>query len=281
MDDRTPNWGIEPGAGAPARARVRRPLPALEQPLGQPARDRRGRRARRRRLRARSLAPLGARRDRRGARSSGTCCSGSRARSAPTRACRGWCVLRAPLGQRGSYLPTFLNVVQNLGWSIFELLIIATAAAALSDRVLGFHARWLWTLLFGGISVVLALLGPIGFVRRYVRKFAIWVVLASLLYLTWWVLDRSSLSEFWHGHGHGGSTWAGFDLVLASIISWTPLAADYTRFAPQPAQRVLGNRRRLLRPDDLDVRARRAAAPLARHQRRGRDPRGGGDAAAS
>ena len=142
----------------------------------------------------------------------------------------GMVVLRAPLGQRGSYLPTFLNVVQNLGWSIFELLIIATAAAALSDRVLGFHARWLWTLLFGGISVVLALLGPIGFVRRYVRKFAIWVVLASLLYLTWWVLDRSSLSEFWHGHGHGGSAWAGFDLVLASIISWTPLAADYTRF---------------------------------------------------
>src|SRR4249919_1481902 len=120
----------------------------------------------------------------------------------------GMVVLRAPLGQRGSYLPTFLNVVQNLGWSIFELLIIATAAAALSDRVLGFHARWLWTLLFGGI----------------------WVVLASLLYLTWWVLDRSSLSEFWHGHGHGGSAWAGFDLVLASIISWTPLAADYTRF---------------------------------------------------
>ena len=142
----------------------------------------------------------------------------------------GMVVLRAPLGQRGSYLPTFLNVVQNLGWSIFELLIIATAAAALSNRVFGFHARWLWTLLFGGISVALALLGPIGFVRRYVRKFAIWVVLASLLYLTWWVLDRSSLGEFWHGHGHGGSTWAGFDLVLASIISWTPLAADYTRF---------------------------------------------------
>ena len=142
----------------------------------------------------------------------------------------GMVLLRAPLGQRGSYLPTFLNVVQNLGWSIFELLIIATAAAALSDRVLGFHARWLWTLVFGGISVALALLGPIGFVRRYVRKFAIWVVLASLLYLTWWVLDRSSLHAFWHGTGHGGSAWAGFDLVLASIISWTPLAADYTRF---------------------------------------------------
>src|SRR6266566_6936577 len=46
---------------------------------------------------------------------------------------------RAPLGQRGSYLATALNVLQCLGWSIFEILIIATAASALSERVFGFH----------------------------------------------------------------------------------------------------------------------------------------------
>src|SRR6266508_4131214 len=39
---------------------------------------------------------------------------------------------RAPLGQRGSYLATGFNVLQCLGWAIFELIIIATAAAALS-----------------------------------------------------------------------------------------------------------------------------------------------------
>ncbi|MDQ2911203.1 MAG: cytosine permease, partial [Actinomycetota bacterium] len=143
----------------------------------------------------------------------------------------GMVLLRAPLGRRGSYLPTVLNVAQNLGWSIFELLIIATAAAALSDRVFGFHAKWLWTLLFGGVAVILALLGPISFVRRYIRKFAVWAVLVSLVYLTWWVLDRSRLHAFWNAPGHGGSVWAGFDLVLASIVSWTPLAPDYTRFA--------------------------------------------------
>ena len=32
-------------------------------------------------------------------------------------------LLRAPLGRRGSLLPTALNVVQCLGWSVFELLI--------------------------------------------------------------------------------------------------------------------------------------------------------------
>src|SRR6266567_553108 len=74
----------------------------------------------------------------------------------------GMVLLRAPLGQRGSYLPTVLNVAQNLGWSIFELIIIATAAAALSQRLFGFQGRWLWTLVFGVVSLGLGLLGPIG-----------------------------------------------------------------------------------------------------------------------
>src|SRR5580765_5575222 len=141
-------------------------------------------------------------------------------------------LMRAPLGQRGSYLATALNVVQCLGWSVYELIIIASACAALSDRVFHFRAQWLWTLLFGGVAIVLALLGPIGFVRRYVRKFAVWFVIASLGYLTWWVIDKSDLTAFWHASGKGGfpTFWQGVDLMLASVISWTPLAADYTRF---------------------------------------------------
>ncbi|MFL5921444.1 MAG: purine-cytosine permease family protein [Gaiellaceae bacterium] len=144
----------------------------------------------------------------------------------------GMVLLRAPLGRRGSYAPTVLNVAQNLGWSTFELIIISTAAAALSERVFGFEARWLWALVFGAVSLALGLMGPVGFVRRYVRKFAIWAVVASIAYLTWWTIDKADLSELWHTAGEGGlSLGQGVDLVIASIISWTPLAADYTRFA--------------------------------------------------
>src|SRR5437867_4676689 len=52
---------------------------------------------------------------------------------------------RAPLGQRGSYLATVLNVLQCFGWAIFELIVIATAAALLSQKLFGFEAKWLWT----------------------------------------------------------------------------------------------------------------------------------------
>src|SRR6266540_1486730 len=138
---------------------------------------------------------------------------------------------RAPLGQRGSYLATGFNVLQCLGWAIFELIIIATAAAALSDRAFGFRALWMWKLLFGALATLLALLGPIGFVRRFVRKFAIWAVAASIVYLAWWIPAHGHLHRLWNEGGQGGSFFAGMDLVIALSVSWIPLVADYTRFS--------------------------------------------------
>jgi NCS1 family nucleobase:cation symporter-1 len=144
----------------------------------------------------------------------------------------GMVLMRAPLGRRGSYLPTGVNVLQGLGWSIFELLIIATAAAALSDELFGFRAQWLWTLVFGFFALVLALLGPIGFVRRFIRRVAIWAVPVALVYLTWWAFDGADLGSLWDQPGAGGlSVWQGADIVVAITVSWTPLAADYTRFS--------------------------------------------------
>jgi NCS1 family nucleobase:cation symporter-1 len=140
-------------------------------------------------------------------------------------------LMRAPLGQRGSYLPTVLNVAQCLGWAVFELIIIAAAAAALSDELFGFEGRAFWTVLFGVVAGALALLGPVGFVRRFVRKFAVWAVLASLLYLSWWALDGANVSALWRADGEGGSSVVlGIDLVVALTVTWIPLAADYTRF---------------------------------------------------
>src|SRR5436853_616997 len=102
-------------------------------------------------------------------------------------------------------------------------------------RVLGlFDTMLLWANLSVSLLVIVlgAVLGPIGFVRRYVRKFAVWAVAASMIYLTWWVLDKSNLHQSWHARGQGGlGLGAGIDIVIGSIVSWTPLAADYTRFS--------------------------------------------------
>jgi nucleobase:cation symporter-1, NCS1 family len=138
---------------------------------------------------------------------------------------------RAPLGQRGSYLATGLNVLQCLGWSVFEITVIAVAAGALSERLFGVHLVWMWKLVFGALGLVLALLGPIGFVRRYVRRVGIWAVAASIVYLGVWIVRNGHVGRLWHQGGHGGSFWLGVDLVIALTVSWVPLVADYTRFS--------------------------------------------------
>jgi hypothetical protein len=54
-------------------------------------------------------------------------------------------LLRAPLGRAGSYLPDRAQRPQNLGWTIFEVLVIATAAQALVHGPL-----WVWKLAAAG-----------------------------------------------------------------------------------------------------------------------------------
>ena len=144
----------------------------------------------------------------------------------------GMVLLRQPLGERGSYAPTVLNIAQNVGWAVFELYVMSLAASALSDRVFGFEARWVWVLLFGALTLSLALAGPISFVRRWVRRFAVWVVAASTVYLVWWALDGAEASTLWTADGQGGIRFfQGVDLTVAMAASWLPLAADYTRFS--------------------------------------------------
>lgn len=140
---------------------------------------------------------------------------------------------RPALGRRGSYAATVLNVLQNIGWGSFELLIIGTAAAAITDRALGVSARAAWTIGFGAVVTLMAVSGPLIVVRRWISRYAVWLVIASAIYLTVYVLlrlDAASLSA----PGEGGGFWPGVDLVISMPISWIPLVADYTRFSKTP-----------------------------------------------
>ena len=151
-------------------------------------------------------------------------------------------LLRAPLGRRGSYIPTALNALQCLGWATFELIIIAAAASALSDEVFGVEAKTAWTIGFGALAAAFALVGPVGFVRRILRRFGVWIVLGSLVYLTWWALSEADIGALWDAPAQGGSTfWLGVDLVIAITVSWVPLVSDYTRFSKERTQAFWGS----------------------------------------
>ncbi len=141
-------------------------------------------------------------------------------------------LLRPALGIRGSYLPTLLNIVQLVGWGSFEIFIMSQAANGISRTLFAYDNAVLWVLVFATFCTLLAIGGPLVVVRRWLERFAIWLVYATTIYLTWYLLTRYDIGALLSRPGDGSlSFWLGVDLVVAMPVSWLPLVADYNRFA--------------------------------------------------
>ena len=129
-------------------------------------------------------------------------------------------LLRGLFGARLSYLPTVLNIAQCVGWGVFELVTIATAAHTVAPALpkTGY-------VLIAGAATALLTIRPLGAIR-VLRKYATGAVLVVLCYL-FVQLIRHPLPGLTHGTWSG--YWAATDTVVAVAISWAPLVADYTR----------------------------------------------------
>jgi NCS1 family nucleobase:cation symporter-1 len=128
--------------------------------------------------------------------------------------------LRGLLGRRGSVVPTVLNIGQNIGWATMEIIVIAAAAAA----ILGDQWRWPFVLLAGAVATAMAV-RPLGSVRL-LRKVMVWLVLVASVVLFAQVLlqprqpiPQDAVLGFWPA----------VDLAVAGVVSFAPLAADYSR----------------------------------------------------
>jgi putative hydroxymethylpyrimidine transporter CytX len=143
--------------------------------------------------------------------------------------------LRPALGRLGSYAPTALNVVQLLGWTVFELVIMGYAANSVSRAVLGLDAYWMWMTVFAAVVVGMGVWGPLGVVRQWLGRFAVWVMLATTIWLTWRLVHRYDVGALLGQPGTGGlGFWGAVDIAIAMPISWLPLVCDYSRFARRP-----------------------------------------------
>lgn len=150
--------------------------------------------------------------------------------------------LRGPLGVRGSWLPSVLNVVQLLGWTVFELVIMAHAANVATRSLVGRDVYASWLFVFAVVVTALGVWGPAAVVRKFLAKFALWLMLATTAYLTWLLFIRHDVGALWSRPGAGGSPsfWQAVDLVIAMPISWMPLIGDYSRLARRPAASAAG-----------------------------------------
>jgi len=131
-------------------------------------------------------------------------------------------ILRGLFGTRLSYLPTVLNIVQCVGWGVYELTVIAMGADALYSGI----PHWVYVIAAGVLTTVMTIrpLGAISVLRRYV---AIAVGVAMLFFTV--ELIRRGVPD--PGHGNWNGFLPAIDAVIAVSISFVPLAADYTRHA--------------------------------------------------
>ncbi|NNB11750.1 putative hydroxymethylpyrimidine transporter CytX [Pseudomonas fragi] len=152
--------------------------------------------------------------------------------------------LKLSLGSRGAMLPAMLNVLQLIGWGSFEIIVMRDAASLLGARAFGEGSALsnplLLTLLFGALATLLAVSGPLTFVRKILRKWGIWLLLGACLWLTWSLFAKADLPALWAQKGDGSLPFAvGFDIAIAMPLSWLPLIADYSRFGKR-AKSVFG-----------------------------------------
>ena len=140
-------------------------------------------------------------------------------------------LLRGLFGTRVSYLPTALNILQLFGWSIFELVTIATAAHTIAPAV----PKWGYVLIAGVLTGLLTI-RPLGAIR-VLRRYATAAVLVVMCYLFVQLL-RHPLPALTRGTWTG--YWAATDTVVAVAISFAPLAADYMRHSRSPRAAFAG-----------------------------------------
>lgn len=141
-------------------------------------------------------------------------------------------LLRPVLGQRGSFLPSFLNVVQLIGWTAFEFWVIAVAANQVSQALFGFSSYGFWLAICAIWCVLLALGGPLVVVRQWLEKFGVWLVYGATAWMTIYLFIQYDIPALFGQPGTGELPFLlAVDLVVAMPVSWLPLVADYNRFA--------------------------------------------------
>jgi putative hydroxymethylpyrimidine transporter CytX len=145
-------------------------------------------------------------------------------------------LMHATYGSSFARLPVLLNIVQLIGWTTFELVVMRDGTVAIARQSGGFSAS-LWpvlaTILWGAVLLALLSGSMVKLVRKFIGRYGLPLIFASLVWLSWQFLSKASaqgLSEIWNRTGNGSmSSLSALDLVIAMPVSWLPLVADFAR----------------------------------------------------
>ena len=147
-------------------------------------------------------------------------------------------LIHATYGNAFARLPVLLNIVQLIGWTTFEMVVMREGTAAIAQQSFGLAldgplGLLLTTTLWGAVLVLLMAGSMLTLVRKFIGRYGLPLVVLSLLWLSWQFgsqLQAQGFASFWNRPGTGGmGLLSARDLVSAMPVSWLPLVADYAR----------------------------------------------------
>jgi nucleobase:cation symporter-1, NCS1 family len=145
--------------------------------------------------------------------------------------------MRPSFDIRGSYIPAILNVVQLVGWTTFEIMIMAKAAERLAGGIVPYY---IWAMIFGMLVALLGIAGPLNVARQWLGKFAVWIAYGTSVIIIINLFNSADVASVVASPGKGMSFFSALDLVIAMPVSWMPLVADYNRFARRSKSALWG-----------------------------------------
>jgi len=149
-------------------------------------------------------------------------------------------LIRGSFGIRGSYVPSFVNLTQYIGWTAVNTFIAATSVSYLLHDIVGWPVYGkpggAKGLVLGIIVMSVLHLLSVSVGQRSVQmieRVGIVLVILFVLWETVVVFKTVTFSELlhWHAPAHLQMTpGAGMDTLAAFNLSWVTAGADFTRF---------------------------------------------------
>ena len=139
---------------------------------------------------------------------------------------------RGSFGVRGQIVPAVANVIVLMGWSWVQAMLAGISIDWLVAQATGVSNPAMWAAICQAIVVALAIFGHEG-IARIEPLFAL-VILGIMAYIFVTALTTFDVAEFAAIQPDPEAGMSGslvLDIVFATAISWTVLAADLTRSA--------------------------------------------------
>jgi len=154
-------------------------------------------------------------------------------------------ITRKVIGRKGSYLASIFNIIQLIGWASILLYVsaeaISTAIAPLYPNNGLLTNTISWVIILGVLETLYALKGIEKIV--WYHRIAVATLIIALLYESYFIILNLVVNApapvFRSSFNINDILW-GFDIVLATAISWSPLVADYTRYSRSASGALLG-----------------------------------------